>query len=95
MKFLCLFYFRPDAFEGTTPEDMRRLDDATIEHDHKLRQAGHLLIASPLTGPEEAVNIDRRRRLGVEVTDGPYSEAKEVIGGIYDAGLSGIAGKAR
>ena len=81
MKFLCLVHFAPDAFDGATAEDIRRLDDATIEHDHKLRSSGHLLIASPLRGPEEAVTIDRRVRMRMDAIDGPFTEGKEVIGG--------------
>jgi hypothetical protein len=81
MKFLCLVYFSPNAFNDTTPEEMRRLDDATIEHDRKLRANGHLLIASPLAGQETEVTIDRRVRLSMEATDGPFAEAKEVVGG--------------
>lgn len=81
MKFLCLVYFEPDAFAGLSPEEMKRIDDATIEHDHKLRDGGHLLIASPLETAEEAVNIDRRQRMKMSVVDGPFAEAKEVIGG--------------
>ena len=80
MKFLCLVYFEPDAFAGVTPDEMKRIDNATIEHDHKLRSGGHLLIASPLAEAEE-VNIDRRQRMTMSVLDGPYAESKEVIGG--------------
>ena len=80
MKFLCLAYFGPDAFAGYTPEQMRAVDDATIEHDHKLRRSGHLLIASPLAEAETEVSIDRRR-LKMSLVDGPYAETKEVVGG--------------
>jgi hypothetical protein len=80
MKFLCLVYFGPDAFAGVTPEEMRRIDDATIEQDNKLRQSGHLLFASPLADAATGVSIDRRR-LKMAVVDGPYAEAKEVVGG--------------
>ncbi|HEV7345134.1 MAG TPA: YciI family protein [Devosia sp.] len=80
MKFLCLVHFAPDAFEGMTPEEQRRLDDATIEHDRLLRQSGHLLIASPLTEPHQGRKIDRRR-LRTDRIDGPFAEAKEVVGG--------------
>lgn len=82
MKFLCLFHFAPDAFAGVTPEEMRRLDDATIEHDQKLRASGHLLIASPLADVSTEEVIDRRRPVRLNETDGPYAEAKEVIGGV-------------
>lgn len=82
MKFLCLFHFAPDAFGGLTPEEMRRLNDATIEHDHKLRASGHLLIASPLADVSTEEVIDRRRPVRINETDGPYAEAKEVVGGV-------------
>jgi len=82
MKFLCLFHFAPDAFAGVTPDEMRRLDDATIEHDHKLRRSGHLLLASPLADVSTEENIDRRRPVRLAETDGPYAEAKEVVGGV-------------
>lgn len=81
MKFLVLFSFLPDAFAGASAEDMRRLDDATIEHDRKLRDSGHLLIASPLMDPAQTVTIDRRLGLSLDRLDGPYAESKEVIGG--------------
>lgn len=80
MKFLCLAYFGPDAFAGFTPEQMREVDDATIAHDHKLRQSGHLLFASPLADAATGTTIDRRR-LKMSQVDGPYAETKEVVGG--------------
>lgn len=80
MKFLCLVHFAPGAFDGITPEEQRQLDDATIEDDRRLRESGHLLIASPLTEPAEGAIIDRRR-LRMDTTDGPFAETKEVIGG--------------
>lgn len=82
MKFLCLFHFAPDAFDGVSPDDMRRLDDATIEHDKKLRAGGHLLLASPLQDAATEEVIDRRRPVRISETDGPFAEAKEVVGGV-------------
>jgi hypothetical protein len=81
MKFLCLFYFAPDAFAGVSADEMARIDDATIEHDQKLRAAGHLLYASPLVDVSNEVSIDRRPVRMAEI-DGPYSESKEVLGGV-------------
>ena len=82
MKFLCLFHFAPDAFAGVSPEDMRRLDDATIDHDRKLRASGHLLLASPLDGVSTEISIDRRRPVAMAKVDGPFAESKEVVGGV-------------
>jgi len=81
MKFLCLVYFAPDAFEGMTPEQQRVLNDQTVEDDQRLRASGHLLLASPLTDVANAVTIDRRQRVRVATMDGPFAETKEVIGG--------------
>ena len=81
MKFLCLVHFAPDAFTEMSTEDQRLLDDATIEHDRKLRQSGHLLFASPLEGPGSEATIDRRRRMTMDAVDGPVAESKEVVGG--------------
>jgi len=94
MKFLCLVRFAPGAFDGMTPEEQRRLDDATIEDDRRLRESGHLLIASPLAGLGEGAVIDRRR-LRTDTTDGPFAETKEVIGGfllIEAASLEEVVG---
>jgi hypothetical protein len=82
MKFLCLFHFGTDAFAGVTPDEMRRIDDATIEHDHKLRRSGHLLLASPLEDITTEATIDRRKPARMGEVDGPYAETKEVIGGV-------------
>jgi hypothetical protein len=81
MKFLCLVHFAPDAFDGMTPQEQRQLDDRTIEDDQRLRASGHLLIASPLTDPADGATIDRRQRMTLSTLDGPFAEAKEVVGG--------------
>lgn len=82
MKFLCLFHFAPDAFAGVSPQEMKRMGNATIEHDQKLRASGHLLLASPLADVSTEAIIDRRRPVKLSETDGPFAEAKEVVGGV-------------
>lgn len=80
MRFMALVYFEPGAMDHLTPEDFRSLDDATIQHDRKLRDSGHLIFASPLAALETARSL---RNVDGELiaTDGPYSEVKEVVGG--------------
>jgi hypothetical protein len=80
MRFVALFYAEPGSMDGMTAEDFRLLDDATIEHDYKLRASGNLLFASPLAGAETA-RVLRYRDGSLIATDGPYSETKEVVGG--------------
>ena len=81
MKFLCLVSFTPDAFDTASPEDLRQLDDNTIEHDNWLRASGHLLIASPLAPVETGVTLGERRAVRMAEVDGPFAETKEVVGG--------------
>lgn len=80
MRFMALVYFEPGSMDHLTAEDFRQLDDATIAHDHKLRQSGHLIFASPLAELETARSL-RLQDGRLIATDGPYAEAKEVVGG--------------
>lgn len=80
MKFMCLIYFEPGAFDGVSETEMKRLTDDTIVEDNDLRASGHLLIGQPLLGPETAVTIRGGRR-GTGLTDGPFLETKEWLGG--------------
>lgn len=79
MKYLCIVY----AGSGAGPlsaDEQTALKDGCIEQDHALFQAGKLVLASPLQGPETAVSL--RYRDGVASrTDGPYVETKEWIAG--------------
>jgi len=77
MKFVCLVYIDQHKMDAMTPEEGRHLTDATIEEDWALRQAGKLVLAQPLREPPTAKTL---RADGV-VTDGPYAETREHLGG--------------
>ena len=80
MKFMCLVHFEPANFEGLTEDDGRRITDLTIEQDHDLRRRGKLIFARPLDEPQKAVTV-RIRKGKLRRSDGPFSEAKEWVGG--------------
>ena len=80
MKFMCLVHFEPADFQGITEKEGRRLTDLTIEQDHDLRRRGKLIFARPLDEPQRAVTVRVRKRK-VRRSDGPFSEAKEWVGG--------------
>jgi hypothetical protein len=80
MKFMCLIYFEPGAFDGVSEAEMTKLTDDTIVEDNDLRQTGHLILGQPLLGPETAVTIRGGKR-GLTRTDGPFLETKEWLGG--------------
>jgi len=76
MRFLMLY--RPDAPEGTppTPEDFAAMG-AFID---EISKAGVLLAAEGCQPSEKGARV-RQRDGKVTVTDGPFTEAKELIGG--------------
>ena len=80
MQFMCLVHFGPGAFDGMSEAEGRALTDATVLHDHELRQRGHLVVARPLAAPATAVTV-RVRQGRVKRTDGPFAEAREWVGG--------------
>jgi hypothetical protein len=80
MKFLVLIYNDP-ALLGAMPapkfdETMR----GCLEHADELRDRGTLLDTQMLQSPAQARTI-RVRQGRQTVTDGPFSETKEVLGG--------------
>lgn len=75
MKYLCIVYAGtgPDTM---SPAEETAIKDMCIEEDNALFKAGKLIMASPLQGPGNAVNLRASGR-----TDGPYAETKEFVAG--------------
>ena len=80
MKFMCLVYFEPGAFDGATEAELTKLTDDTIVEDNEMRERGQLILGQPLQGPETAVTVRGGKR-GLSQTDGPFLETKEWLGG--------------
>lgn len=81
MKFLCLVYFEAGALAHLSPEEHEALDKASLAYDADLERRGHFIAASALQGASTAKSIRRRGRPAPMVTDGPFAETKEVLGG--------------
>jgi hypothetical protein len=82
MKYVCLVWFEPGAFDGLTEAEGTQLTDDTIEHDHRLRAGGNLIISQPLGDRKDAVTV-KVRHGKVSTHDGPFIETKEWLGGFY------------
>jgi hypothetical protein len=80
VKYLCLVYFAPGALDGLAAEQQEALDRDSLAYDAELARRGHFIAASALQGVGAASTVRWRsgRRL---VTDGPFAETKEVLGG--------------
>jgi len=82
MKYICLGYHDEKSWEGKTEADQQAMMDECFAYDDDvLRKNGHFAGGEALQGTESAVTL-RFRNGKVDVTDGPYAETKEQIGGI-------------
>ena len=80
MQYLCLVHVDGELIGKLTPEEDRKQQRESMAHDEELLQSGHLIAANPVQGPESAT-IVRVRNGKVSMTDGPYVETKEHLGG--------------
>jgi hypothetical protein len=81
MKYVCLGYIEPGKFENLSENERTAMVDECFTYDDILRKDGHFAGGEGLQGPQAAVTL-RWKDGKVSVTDGPYAETKEQIGGI-------------
>ena len=81
MKYICLGYIEPGKLESMPESERNAMVDECFRYDDVLRKGGHFTGGEALQPPEGAVTL-RFRNGKVAVTDGPYAETKEQLGGI-------------
>jgi hypothetical protein len=81
MKFVCFGYLDEESWEKRPEAERNALIDGCLAYDKVLKQGGHWVIGEGLQGPETTRTL-RSRGGKVSVTDGPYAETKEVLGGL-------------
>jgi hypothetical protein len=81
MKFVCLGYIEPGKFENLADSERNAMMDECFAYDDVLRSKGHFAGGEALEPPTTAATL-RFDRGKLSVTDGPYAETKEQIGGI-------------
>ena len=81
MRFICLGYADPTIFSSMSKEEMESAMDECFAYDDELRRGGHFAGGEALQEAKTAVTL-RHGGNGVDVTDGPYAETKEYLGGI-------------
>ena len=82
MKYLGLAYFTPEKFAAMAPDDVKALVSQCPSLDEKMRASGKVLVSASL-GDLETWKTMRPRSGRTHVTYGPYTEAKEVVGGLF------------
>ncbi len=81
MKYVCLGFFDETKFGQIPQADAQRMMEECFAYDDELRRGGHFLGGEALDSARNAVTL-RMKNGAVEVTDGPYVETKETLGGI-------------
>lgn len=81
MKFVCLGYMDESLFEGASEEQQNEMIDACLAYDEDNAAAGYLKGGQGLQSSKSAATVRWQGGRAV-VTDGPFSETKEQIGGI-------------
>jgi hypothetical protein len=83
-QYLLLLYDDPAAvqqFRSLPPDQIQRAMQPYIDWGNKARQAGFLVGSNKLS--DQPGRILRSQSGKPRVTDGPFSEAKELLGGYY------------
>jgi hypothetical protein len=82
MRYLMLLYGDKQAESSLTPDQRRAIVEQHIAFAGRLRDAGALVAGEALGDSAEAKVIRRETERAV-VTDGPFAETKEQLGGFY------------
>jgi hypothetical protein len=81
MRYVCLGFFDEAAFAQIPQADAQSMMEECFAYDDVLRRGGHFLGGEALDSARNAVTL-RMKDGEVQVTDGPYVETKETLGGI-------------
>lgn len=81
MKYICLGYIDPKKFESWSDTERNQKMDECFTYDDVLRKNGHFAGGIALQPPDGAATL-RWTNGKVAVTDGPFAETKEQLGGI-------------
>ena len=81
MKYICLGYYDKGKFDGMTEAERNAMFDTCFAYDDHLRANGHWAGGEALQPQETALTLQGKNGK-VAITDGPYTETKEQLGGI-------------
>jgi hypothetical protein len=81
MKYICLGYSDENHWETMSESERNAIMDECLTYDDVLRKNGQWAGGEALESPREATTI-RLQNGQVSITDGPYTETKEQLGGI-------------
>jgi hypothetical protein len=82
MKFLISMHINPAVMDALADEEKAAIGAGHGRFIEELKQSGELITTQALADPQQAAVVSLRAGQPV-VTDGPFLEAKEYLGGFY------------
>lgn len=82
MKYLLLCCHEERTFDSLSASESSAIMDETLAYCDALRKSGHLVASEPLESIQTAMTV-RVRNGNLSVTDGPFAETKEQVGGFF------------
>lgn len=82
MKYLLLCCMEEKQLDTLFKSECDALMEETTSYCEALQKSGHLIVAEPLEPVQMATTV-RVRNGKVTITDGPFAETKEQIGGFF------------
>lgn len=81
MKYICLGYYDEKGWENVPENQRNAIMDECFDYDEMLKKNGHFAGGEALQSAENATTL-RWKNGRVSITDGPFVETKEQLGGI-------------
>ena len=82
MKFMFMIYHDESVLDALPKEEMQALVDSALDYDDEIRRSGHYIVSGALQ-PSRTARTIRVQGSKVLVTDGPFAETREHIGGFF------------
>jgi hypothetical protein len=82
MKYILLVHHNEEVLGNLSETELRQMREESVQLAHDINSSGHYLDAAPLQSVSTAVSV--RVRNGERlVTDGPFAETREQLGGYF------------
>jgi hypothetical protein len=82
MKYLCLAYEEESKLNALSKSEWDALRAETLTYLEELRKNGYIIAAEALQSVRTATTV-RVRNNKISITDGPFAETKETLGGFF------------
>jgi hypothetical protein len=80
MKYICLIYFDEKKLETMSKSELDAFMEECLACDVQLKKSGHAIACEALEQIQTATTV-RVRKGKMSITDGPFAETKEQLGG--------------